>query len=156
MAVSLTHLSCWWWGRKDKEFVPNECSINSSLEWGFGLREPEILQFSFIRRTKLASTRRKVKRKWKSREEKRVEREFDMVLVPSDGVCLSYSESDGSYVFIGWIEPHGNGFQTDDEDKTAMSMGKGKFPDKEKKIYFFDFPKIPSCVRVLLTDSCSF
>ncbi|KAL5556560.1 hypothetical protein UlMin_038796 [Ulmus minor] len=116
MAVSLTRFSCWWWGSKDKEPVPNGSSINSSLEWGFGLREPEILQFSSVRRTKLSSTRRKVKRKWQSREERRVDREFDIVLVSSDGGCLSGSESDGSDVSIGWMEPHGNGFQTDDED----------------------------------------
>ncbi|KAL5561399.1 hypothetical protein UlMin_031146 [Ulmus minor] len=110
MAISLTCLSCWWWGSKDKELMPNESSINSSLEWGFELREPEILQFSSVRRIKLASTRRK----------RRVDREFDIVLVPSDGVCLSGSESDGSDVFIGWMEPHDNGFQTDDEDKTVI------------------------------------
>ncbi|KAL5556810.1 hypothetical protein UlMin_039046 [Ulmus minor] len=103
MAISLTHLSCWWWGSKNKEFIPNGPSINSLLE------------------------------KWQCREERRVDREFDIVLVPSDGVCLSSFKYDGSNVSIGWMEPHGNSFQTDDEDKTAMSLGKGKFPNKGKK-----------------------
>ncbi|XP_068313313.1 uncharacterized protein, partial [Pyrus communis] len=51
-----------------------------------------------------------------SREERRVDREYDIVIVPSDGGdILSGSESDDSDWSIGWLEPHGPGFQSDDD-----------------------------------------
>ena len=45
-----------------------------------------------------------------SREERRIDREYDVVIVLSDagGGCLSGSESDDSDWSIGWLEPHGN------------------------------------------------
>ncbi|GFP90688.1 hypothetical protein PHJA_001212900 [Phtheirospermum japonicum] len=67
---------------------------------------------------------RKAKRKWKSREErsKRVDKEHDVVLVPSDGVCLSGSESDESDWSIGWLEPHAPGFQSDDDMDDSFAV----------------------------------
>ncbi|XP_038719954.1 uncharacterized protein LOC120012583 [Tripterygium wilfordii] len=65
--------------------------------------------------TKLASSR-KVKRRWQSREDRGVERERAVVFVPSDGgVYLSGSESEGPDWSIGWVEPHGPNFRSDDE-----------------------------------------
>ncbi|KAF2283894.1 hypothetical protein GH714_016956 [Hevea brasiliensis] len=60
---------------------------------------------------------RKVKRKWHSREDRRHDKQYgDAVLVPSDGgVCLSGSESDDPDWSIGWVEPHGPDFRSDDE-----------------------------------------
>jgi len=117
MAVSFTRFSWWLWGGKDNEPVLNGSALNSSFDLGFGLREPETLQFpSFKGTNKLASSPRKVKKKWQSREERRVDKEFDIVLVPSDGGCLSGSESDDSEVSIGWLEPHGSGFQSDNDE----------------------------------------
>jgi len=44
-----------------------------------------------------------VRRKWNSREERRkMDREYDVVLVPSDGGCVSGSESDDYDWSIGW------------------------------------------------------
>ncbi|CAI9111446.1 OLC1v1011668C1 [Oldenlandia corymbosa var. corymbosa] len=115
MAVSLTRFPWCWWGNKEKDPVSNGSSVNSLPDWGFGLKDPDNLKFrSITAAKKMASS--KVKRKWKSREERRrVDKEYDVVLVPSDGVCLSGSESDDSDWSIGWLEPHAPDFQSDDD-----------------------------------------
>ncbi|KAJ4714556.1 Ribosomal RNA small subunit methyltransferase A [Melia azedarach] len=119
MAVSLTRFSWWLWGgNKEKEPVSNGSSKNpsSSNEWTFG----DTMKFPS---TRIASTPRKVKKKWQSREERRMDREFDVVLVPSDGgVCASASESDDSDWSIGWLEPHGADFQSDDESDNSFAV----------------------------------
>lgn len=81
-----------------------------------------MLQFPYVRETKIASSPRKVKKKWQSREERRIDKEYDIVLVPPDGGCLSGSESDDSDVSIGWVEPHGPGFQSDDEPDNGFAV----------------------------------
>ncbi|XWS14908.1 hypothetical protein CRYUN_Cryun35bG0049200 [Craigia yunnanensis] len=70
----------------------------------------------------MASSSRRVKRKWHSREERKIDREYDLVLVPSDGGCVSGSESDGSDYSIGWLEPHGPGFQSDDDSDNSFAV----------------------------------
>lgn len=123
MAVSLTRLSCWLWGGKDKEPVSNGSSLNSSSDWGLGLRELENVKFPTVKGAKIAaSSTRKVKRKWQSREERRIDKEYDAILVPSDGVCLSGSESDDSDWSIGWSEPHAPDFQSDDEADDSFAV----------------------------------
>ncbi|XP_078439102.1 uncharacterized protein LOC144709423 [Wolffia australiana] len=60
----------------------------------------------------------RLRRKWQSREERwrKVDREFDVVVVPSDGGgCLSGSESDDSDWSISWLEPHAPNFFADAE-----------------------------------------
>lgn len=114
MAVSFTGFSWRLWSGKEKEPVSNGSSLNSSFEWGFSLREPETVKFPSVKGTKIAAPHRKVKRKWQSREQRRIDREFDAEVVPSDGVCLSGSESDDPDWSIGWLEPHGPGFESDD------------------------------------------
>jgi hypothetical protein len=75
------------------------------------------------RRMLSSSSTRKSKRKWKSREERRmVDKEYDMVLVPSDGVSLSGSESDDLDWSIGWLEPHAPDFQSDDEVDDSFAV----------------------------------
>lgn len=118
MAVSLTRLSWWLWGgSKEKKHVVDD---NSSSEWSFSLKESESLKFPLVK----ATDKRKVKKKWRSREEKRVDRECDVVLVSSDGGgdCLSGSESDDSDWSIGWLEPHGSDFQSDDESDSSFAV----------------------------------
>lgn len=116
MAVSFPRISWWVWGGKDKEPVSNGSSLNSAPDWGLGLREHDSVKFPSVKGAKVTSSSRKVKRKWQSREQRRIDREYDVVLVPSDGVCLSGSESDDSDWSIGWLEPHGPDFQSDDEN----------------------------------------
>uniref|UniRef100_A0A5B6ZU49 Uncharacterized protein n=1 Tax=Davidia involucrata TaxID=16924 RepID=A0A5B6ZU49_DAVIN len=122
MAVSLTRFSWWLWGGKDKEPVSSGSSANSTSDWGFGLREPDTVKFRSVRGAKMAPSTRKVKRKWQSREERRIDKEYDVVLVPSDGVCLSGSESDDSDWSIGWLEPHAPDFQSDDEADDSFAV----------------------------------
>lgn len=122
MAVSLTRFSWWWWGGNEKESVPSGSSVNSVSDWGFGLKEPDNLKFRSVKAAKMASSPRKNRRKWKSREERRIDKEYDVVLVPSDGVCLSGSESDDSDWSIGWLEPHAPSFQSEDEADNSFAV----------------------------------
>ncbi|CAA2993570.1 Hypothetical predicted protein [Olea europaea subsp. europaea] len=131
MALSFTRFSWWWSAEKEKEQVSNGSSVNSlnSLsDWGLGLRgEPEGLKFPSVKGTNSRmppwSSNRKLKKKWKSREERRrIDKEYDVVVVPSDGVCLSGSESDDSDWSIGWLEPHAPGFQSDDEADGSFAV----------------------------------
>ncbi|KAH6796888.1 hypothetical protein C2S52_021442 [Perilla frutescens var. hirtella] len=132
MALSFTRLSWLWLGGKDKEQVSNGSvinSINSLGEWGLGLRgEAENLKFYSMKRDDgrmgSSSSNRKSKRKWKSREERSrmIDKEYDVVLVPSDGVGLSGSESEDSDWSIGWMEPHAPDFQSDDEGDNSFAV----------------------------------
>nr|GMC57278.1 Amelogenin, X like [Ipomoea batatas] len=97
MAVSLSRFSWWLWGGKEKESLAAKgSSVNSLQDWGPGFREqPETVKF------------------WS---------EYDVVLVPSDDVCLSGSESDDSDWSIGWLEPHAPDFQSDDEADNSFAV----------------------------------
>ncbi|XP_022741479.1 uncharacterized protein LOC111293041 [Durio zibethinus] len=105
----------WWFrggGSKEKQPVSNGSSLNSlnssSSDWGLGLRESEPVKFQ----TKIAPT--KGEGKWQGCEERGVvDKECDIVVVPSDGVYLSVFEPEGPEWSIGWEEPHGPGFQDD-------------------------------------------
>ncbi|GAB4847217.1 hypothetical protein Ancab_026226 [Ancistrocladus abbreviatus] len=116
------------WGGKRREegAVFTDSSVNTSSELGFlGLRETETVKVSTFKGPKFSSSsslQRKVKKKWQSREERRIDKEHDVVLVPSDGVCFSGSESDDSDWSIGWLEPHGSDFLTDDETDDSFAV----------------------------------
>ncbi|EEF27460.1 conserved hypothetical protein [Ricinus communis] len=121
MAVSLTRFPWWIWSGKEKDSVSNGSSLNSSTtDWSSGLRELDSVKFT----TKNLASARKVKRKWHSREERRVDKQYgDAVVVPSDGgICLSGSESDGPDWSIGWVEPHGLEFRSDDETDDGFAV----------------------------------
>lgn len=130
MALSVTRFPWLWLGGKEKEKVSNGPvmnSLNTLGDWGIGLRaEPENLKFYSVKGVdgRMPSSAGKVKRKWKSREERgsRVDKEYDVVLVPSDGVCLSGSESDDSDWSIGWLEPHAPDFQSDDDVDDSFAV----------------------------------
>lgn len=129
MALSFSRFSWLWLGAKDKEQIPsNSSSVNPLTDWGLGSRgEPESLKFQSTKsrdRKVPSSSNRRSKRKWKSREDrtKTIDKEYDVVLVPSDGVCLSGSESDDSDWSIGWLEPHPPDFQSDDEADDSFAV----------------------------------
>ncbi|CAK9186724.1 unnamed protein product [Ilex paraguariensis] len=122
MAFSYTRFSWWWWAGKEKEPVSNESSVNSSTDWGLGFREPNAVKFSSFKEAKVASSPRKVRRKWQSREQRIVDKEHDVVLVPSDGVLLSGSDTDDSDWSVGWLEPHAPDFQSDDEADNSFAV----------------------------------
>ncbi|XP_006659395.1 uncharacterized protein LOC102704725 [Oryza brachyantha] len=85
-----------------------------------GFREPEALRVpsSGVRPRKGASRRRS------SREEARVDREHDMVIVPSDGgdAYLSDSGSDDSDWSIGWLEPQGPELHSDGDSEGSFAV----------------------------------
>ncbi|GMI64893.1 hypothetical protein HRI_000158600 [Hibiscus trionum] len=121
MALAFTHHSWWLWSGKHQEpRTANGLSLSSSPD--SGLWESDNLKFPRIKRANMTSSPRRVKRKWHSREERKIDREYDVVLVPSDGGCVSGSESDGSDYSIGWLEPHGPGFQSDDDLDNSFAV----------------------------------
>ena len=124
MSVSLSRFSWWLWGGREKEPVSNGAALNSSMDWGLGVREVDNVKFSSVNKAKITSSSRKVKRKWQSREERRsrIDKEYDVVLVPSDGVGLSGSESDDSDWSIGWMEPHAPDFRRDDDGDDSFAV----------------------------------
>lgn len=114
MAVAFTRLSYWLWGAKGGHESTN-LSLNSSSDYPSGFRELESLKFPSVSGTKMKpSSSRRLKKKWRSREERkaRIDRECDVVVVPSDGDCLSAAESEDSDWSIGWLEPHAPDFLT--------------------------------------------
>ncbi|XVE60602.1 hypothetical protein DITRI_Ditri05aG0141500 [Diplodiscus trichospermus] len=120
MAVAFTQLSWWLWSGKQQEPRIANGSLSSSPD--SGLWESDNLKFPLVKRANVASSSRRVKRKWHSREERKIDREYDVVLVPSDGGCVSGSESDGSDYSVGWLEPHGPGFQSDDDSENSFAV----------------------------------
>lgn len=116
MAVAFSQFSSWWlWSGKHQDTkIHNRPSNNSSTASDINMLEFDNLKFSSV--NVASSTSKRVKRKWQSRRERKVDKEYDVVLVPSDGGCLSGSESDDSDWSIGWLEPHGAGFCSDDDD----------------------------------------
>ncbi|KAJ7958915.1 Ribosomal RNA small subunit methyltransferase A [Quillaja saponaria] len=141
MAVALTNLSWWLWSGKHQEpKISNGSSINPSAD--SSIWESDALRFPLVKGADTTSSRR-VKRKWHSREERKIDREYDVVLVPSDGGCVSGSESDDSDWSIGWLEPHGPGFPSDDETDNSFAVlvpcyghGYGGMVEDAKNIIF--------------------
>ncbi|XP_065847418.1 uncharacterized protein [Euphorbia lathyris] len=109
MAVAFTNLSWWLWSEKYQEGRMSNTSLNARTD--ADLWETDTLKFPLVQ---VANSSRRVRRKRHSREERKVDREYDIVLVPSDGGCVSGSESDDSDYSIGWLEPHGPSFESDD------------------------------------------
>ncbi|KAL4387472.1 hypothetical protein GQ457_09G011030 [Hibiscus cannabinus] len=103
MAVSFSGFR-WWFrgvGNKDKQLVSNGSSLNSSSS------SSDTVKFQ----TNIAPS----KGKWAGGEKTKV--------VQSDGLILSgYDESDGPEWSIGWEEPHGPGFQADDEEDGGFAV----------------------------------
>ncbi|KAE9595988.1 hypothetical protein Lalb_Chr17g0344551 [Lupinus albus] len=122
MAMAFTNLSRWLWSGKHQEpRTKNVSSINSSAY--LNAWESDILRFPLIMQENVGSSTRRAKRKLHSREDrKKIDKEFDVVLVPPDGGCVSDSESDDSDFSIGWLEPHGPGFTSDDEKDNNFAV----------------------------------
>ncbi|CAK7347264.1 unnamed protein product [Dovyalis caffra] len=122
MAVAFTNLSWWLWSGKHQEpRISNGSSLNTRPDSDLW-ESSDTLKFPLVRRTSVASSSRRVKRKWHSREERKIDREYDVVLVPSDGGCFSGTESDDSDYSIGWLEPHGPEFQSDDDTDNSFAV----------------------------------
>lgn len=118
--MAFTRFSCWIWGGKDRQ--SSKSSLSSSSELPPGFMEPDYLKFPPANGPKIRSNSRNIKKKRQSREERRMDKEYDIVLVPSDGVCMSESESDESDWSIGWSEPHAPDFQSDSETESSFAV----------------------------------
>lgn len=115
MSLAFPNLSWWLWsGKRKKGKLHNGSSLNSSGE--SNVLELDVLKFPVAGGGNVASDSRRVRRKWRSQEQGKIDKEYDVVLVPSDGGCFSDSESaDDSDWSIGWSEPHAPGFLSEDE-----------------------------------------
>ncbi|GMP45727.1 hypothetical protein CsSME_00014151 [Camellia sinensis var. sinensis] len=137
MAVAFTRRSWWLWSGKHQEpKISNESSLNSASD--LGLWESDSVKFPLVNGGNMGSSSRRVKRKWQSREESKIDHEYDVVMVPSDGGCVSGSESDDSDWSVGWLEPYGPGFDSDNDSDDSFAVlvpcyGRGReenFKDK--------------------------
>lgn len=126
--MAFTHIPRWLWGLRVQEAasssssstssppVPSSSSQNSTI----GMREADILRFPSMQEARIPP--RRVRRKYHSRTERRMDREYDVVLVPSDGGCISGSESDDSDWSIGWFEPHAPDFSSENESENSFAV----------------------------------
>uniref|UniRef100_A0A7N0USL3 Uncharacterized protein n=1 Tax=Kalanchoe fedtschenkoi TaxID=63787 RepID=A0A7N0USL3_KALFE len=121
MALAFTTLSWLSWSRKCRQTKAANCSSSNTTQ-DPGLLELDMVKFPIANGNNIASSSRRVKRKWGSREERKLNKECDVVLVPHDGACVSASESDDSDWSVGWLEPHGPEFQSDDDESQNNSF----------------------------------
>lgn len=63
--------------------------------------------------------RRKVSPK---QHRKSIDPEFDLVIVPADGISMSGSESDVSDWSVGWFEPHHSSFLSENELEDSFAV----------------------------------
>lgn len=152
MAIEFTNVSWWLWSGEQHEHedpkVPSGTSVNPSPDPG--LWEADTVKFPLVHGGSLGPSSRRVKRKWHSREARKIDKEYDVVLVPSDGGCLSGSDSDDSDWSIGWLEPHGPAFRTDDDSDDSFAVlvpcygrGRGELEDNVKDKIFDTIGNIP-------------
>ena len=62
--------------------------------------------------------RRRASKKW---NQKKTDSEFDLVIVPADGISMSGSDSEDSDWSVGWFEPHHSDF-TDNELEDSFAV----------------------------------
>ncbi|KAI9125372.1 hypothetical protein K1719_003988 [Acacia pycnantha] len=123
MVISFSRFSCCLRGGKKEQSVSKRTTVNSSSELGFDPKKRESKKLRKVKETKIVPSPRKVHRKSKNREGDRIDREFDFVVVPSDGgECFSGSDSDDSEYTVGWVEPHGPSFSNVGESDGGFSV----------------------------------
>ncbi|KAL6900814.1 hypothetical protein ACP4OV_005490 [Aristida adscensionis] len=126
MAVALSRFSHWIWPasrtRRTREPPPPSTAMANGLfpDSPSGFREPDAVGLRSsgggVRPRKGKSRRRG------GRGEARVDREHDMVIVPSDGDGDGDSDSDGSDWSIGWLEPHAPELQSDGDSEGSFAV----------------------------------
>ncbi|GAA0147675.1 hypothetical protein LIER_07316 [Lithospermum erythrorhizon] len=147
MAMAFDHFSWWFRGKgKNQKLESLKGDYVKSLP-DSGLLEVDTVNFPLVDR--VDSSSRRIKRKRHSREERKVDKEFDVVLVPSDGGCVSGSESDDSDYSVGWLEPHGPSFQSDEDSEDSFAVivpcygrCRGNLEDDKKGTFLNDFSSI--------------
>ncbi|KAL6846078.1 hypothetical protein ACP4OV_023526 [Aristida adscensionis] len=129
MSMALSRFTQWLWpgsaSRVATHELPSVGLTSSSFpDFPSGFREPDTVTFSAGAGAGSRRGRpRRVRNRRRSRGEPRVDREYDMVIVPSDGGgCLSVSESDDSDWSIGWLEPQAPELQTDGDTENCFAV----------------------------------
>ncbi|KAL5201586.1 hypothetical protein ABZP36_035940 [Zizania latifolia] len=129
MAVALNRFTQWLWPGSTPRVATHELPSTGLTSASFpdfpsGFREPDTVTFA----TAGGGGRRRARPRTagngrRSRGEPTVDREFDMVIVPSDGGgCLSGSESDDSDWAIGWQEKLSPELQTDGDPDGCFAV----------------------------------
>lgn len=121
MVISFNRFSCWLRRGKEEQSVPKSGYNykSASYESGSGVKKSGSKKLQKIKETKIVPSERRVYGKWKKRERNRVDKEFDVVVVSSDD---DESESDGSDYSVGWMEPHGPNFHSDEESDDSFAV----------------------------------
>ncbi|GJN03474.1 hypothetical protein PR202_ga20926 [Eleusine coracana subsp. coracana] len=129
MAMSLSRFSHWIWpgsrSQRAREPPAGSMAMKNGLlpDSPSGFREPGAIGFSSHGGGGGARPRKGKSRRRGGRGEARVDREHDMVIVPSDGGGgLSDSGSDCSDWSIGWLEPHAPELQSDGDSESSFAV----------------------------------
>ncbi|CAL9078575.1 hypothetical protein MUK42_26463 [Musa troglodytarum] len=118
MAMLFNLLSYWLWGRKGRQ-SPKQ-SLSSSSDYLTGYRDPDSLKIAAGNVPQIRSNSGRTKWKSLSREQQRVDKEYDAVLVPSRGECMGdFDDPDWA---IGWLEPHASEFQSESETENSFAV----------------------------------
>ncbi|CAL9159045.1 unnamed protein product [Musa hybrid cultivar] len=120
MAVVFNLLSRWIWDGKGHE-TPNS-SPSFTYDSYTGFREPDSLKSAANKGPRIRSSSRRTVKKRHNREERQIDKEYDAVLVPSDGGCMSGTESDDSDWSIGWSEPLDPEFHSEKEANDSFAV----------------------------------
>ncbi|KAJ3707539.1 hypothetical protein LUZ61_011244 [Rhynchospora tenuis] len=107
---TIKRLTHWFRGSKKAQETSSSSQISSSFRSGFYELDSSNPQ-SPSSRIRVSFSPRRVKRPGQCT----IDKEYNIVLVPSDGECFSESDSDGSDWSIGWLEPHGSDFEQETE-----------------------------------------
>ncbi|KAJ7541782.1 hypothetical protein O6H91_10G076300 [Diphasiastrum complanatum] len=106
------------------------------------------------RKTEVAMMRRQRSggsRKWLERQ---VDPEFDLVVVPPDGCCMSGSDSEDSDWSVGWFEPHSSDFSDSEENFAVIVPCYGSSSPKlvaasRNGFFLSEDPQVPLGTSVL-------
>ncbi|XP_062192307.1 uncharacterized protein LOC133895806 [Phragmites australis] len=129
--MALSRISHWIWpgsrtrSRRPRELPAGSTSMTNGLfpDSPSGFREPCVVGLPSSGGG--ARPRKGKSRRRGGRREARVDREHDMVIVPSDGDgggCLLESDSDCSDWSIGWLEPHAPELQNDGDSEGSFAV----------------------------------
>ncbi|XP_062196216.1 uncharacterized protein LOC133899253 [Phragmites australis] len=124
MAMSLSRISHWIWpgsrtrSRRGRELPAGSTPVTNALfpDSPSGFREPDAVGFPTSGSGGARS--RKGKSRRLGRGQARIDREHDMVIVPSVGD----SDSDGSDWSIGWLEPHAPELRSDGDSEGSFAV----------------------------------
>ncbi|KAJ4799314.1 Stromelysin-2 [Rhynchospora pubera] len=111
---TIKRLSHWFRGSKKPQETSSSSQISSSFRSGFYDLDSSNPQ-SPSSRIRASLSPRRVKRPGQCT----IDKEYNIVMVPSDGECFSESDSDGSDWSIGWLEPHGSDFEPEPHKKES-------------------------------------